>query len=102
MVLDEPTAALDPLAEQEVYTKFDNISTGKTTVYISHRLSSCKFCDEILVLHNGELVQQGNHNTLVNQRDESIMNYGTPKQATIRRETEMQATIGLRLAAGIA
>lgn len=69
VVLDEPTAALDPLAEQEVYTKFDSISTGKTTVYISHRLSSCKFCDEILVLHNGELVQQGDHNTLVNQRD---------------------------------
>lgn len=69
VVLDEPTAALDPLAEQEVYTKFDSISTGKTTVYISHRLSSCKFCDEILVLHNGQLVQQGNHNTLVNQRD---------------------------------
>ena len=69
VVLDEPTAALDPLAEQDVYAKFDGISAGKTTVYISHRLSSCKFCDEILVLHNGELVQQGNHNTLVSQPD---------------------------------
>ena len=67
VVLDEPTAALDPLAEQEIYQKFDGISQGKTTVYISHRLSSCKFCDEILVIDHGRLVQQGSHQSLLEQ-----------------------------------
>jgi ATP-binding cassette subfamily B protein len=69
VVLDEPTAALDPLAEQEIYLKFDAISAGKTTVYISHRLSSCKFCDEILVMDKGQLVQRGSHQTLAAQPD---------------------------------
>ena len=50
MILDEPTAALDPLAEAEVYRKFQEITKDKTAVYISHRLSSCRFCDEILVM----------------------------------------------------
>ncbi len=65
IILDEPTAALDPIAEAEIYEKFDSIVTDKTAIYISHRLSSCKFCDEILVFHEGEVVQQGSHNSLV-------------------------------------
>ncbi|MDD7488350.1 MAG: ABC transporter ATP-binding protein, partial [Clostridiales bacterium] len=51
IILDEPTAALDPIAEAEIYGKFDEIAGDKTTIYISHRLSSCKFCDEIAVFH---------------------------------------------------
>lgn len=65
MILDEPTAALDPIAEAEIYEKFDKIATDKTTIYISHRLSSCKFCDEIAVFHEGSLLQQGTHEELV-------------------------------------
>ncbi|MCL2665040.1 MAG: ABC transporter ATP-binding protein/permease [Defluviitaleaceae bacterium] len=65
VVLDEPTAALDPPAEYEIYTKFDSIINGKTTVYISHRLSSCRFCDDIAVFKDGELIQCGNHETLL-------------------------------------
>ncbi len=65
VVLDEPTAALDPLAEMEVYQNFDKIVGDKTTVYISHRLSSCKFCDEIAVFDHGEIIQKGSHTDLV-------------------------------------
>jgi len=62
---DEPTATLDPIAEFEIYSKFNEIVGSKTAVYISHRLSSCRFCDDIAVFHEGELIQRGNHNTLI-------------------------------------
>jgi len=65
IVLDEPTAALDPIAEYEIYTKFNEIVGDKTAVYISHRLSSCRFCDDIAVFHEGELVQRGSHEQLL-------------------------------------
>lgn len=65
IILDEPTAALDPIAEAEIYSKFNEISGDKTAVYISHRLSSCRFCDEILVFDKGCIVQQGSHEDLV-------------------------------------
>lgn len=64
MILDEPTAALDPIAEFEIYQSFDNIVKGKTAVYISHRLSSCRFCDRIAVFDMGRIVQTGSHDTL--------------------------------------
>ena len=51
IILDEPTAALDPVAEAEIYARFDEIAGDKTSIFISHRLSSCKFCDEIVVFH---------------------------------------------------
>lgn len=69
VVLDEPTASLDPISEQEVYNKFNEMVKDKTAIYISHRLSSCRFCDKIAVLHEGKLVQVGNHDELV--RDEN-------------------------------
>lgn len=65
IVLDEPTAALDPIAEAEIYSNFNAIIQDKTAIYISHRLSSCKFCDDILVFDNGTIVQQGSHDVLV-------------------------------------
>ena len=65
IILDEPTAALDPMAEAEIYSKFNDIVTDKTAIYISHRLSSCKFCDEIVVFHEGSVIQQGTHAELV-------------------------------------
>jgi len=69
MILDEPTAALDPIAEAEVYARFNDIASDKTSVFISHRLSSCKFCDEIAVFHKGHLVQLGSHDKLVAEKD---------------------------------
>ncbi|MBQ8359077.1 MAG: ABC transporter ATP-binding protein [Oscillospiraceae bacterium] len=65
IILDEPTAALDPIAEAEIYSKFNDISGDKTAIYISHRLSSCKFCDEIAVFHDGSVIQQGTHDGLL-------------------------------------
>ena len=65
IILDEPTAALDPLAEAEVYSSFNEIVEERTAVYISHRLSSCRFCDNIVVFHEGEIVQYGNHENLI-------------------------------------
>ena len=65
IILDEPTAALDPIAEAEIYAKFSEISGDRTAIYISHRLSSCKFCDEIAVFHEGAVIQQGTHEALV-------------------------------------
>lgn len=64
-ILDEPTAALDPIAEAEVYSRFNDIVGEKTAVFISHRLSSCRFCDKIVVFHEGALVQFGSHDSLV-------------------------------------
>ena len=61
ILLDEPTAALDPVAEYEVYSAFDEMVQGKTAIYISHRLSSCRFCDDIVVFDQGEAVQRGSH-----------------------------------------
>ncbi|NLZ46254.1 MAG: ABC transporter ATP-binding protein, partial [Clostridiales bacterium] len=65
VILDEPTAALDPISEHDIYTKFNTIVGTRTAIYISHRLSSCRFCDEITVLDDGKVVQKGNHNQLV-------------------------------------
>ncbi len=65
IILDEPTAALDPVAEAQVYAGFDEIVGDKTAIYISHRLSSCKFCDEILVFDRGRIIQQGSHALLL-------------------------------------
>lgn len=65
IILDEPTAALDPVAEAEIYAKFNEIAGDKTAIYISHRLSSCKFCDEIAVFDHGEVIQQGTHERLL-------------------------------------
>ena len=65
IILDETTAALDPIAEAEIYSKFNEIVGDKTAIYISHRLSSCKFCDEIAVFHEGQVIQQGSHEALV-------------------------------------
>ncbi len=69
MILDEPTAALDPIAEAEIYARFNDIASDKTSVFISHRLSSCKFCDEIAVFHRGHLVQSGSHEQLLSDEN---------------------------------
>ena len=65
IVLDEPTAALDPVAEYEIYTRFNDIVGDHTAIYISHRLSSCRFCDRIAVFDGGGIVQDGGHEQLL-------------------------------------
>lgn len=68
IILDEPTAALDPISEYEIYSHFDEITGSKTAVFISHRLSSCRFCSEIAVFDEGALVQLGSHETLLQDK----------------------------------
>lgn len=67
IILDEPTAALDPMTEFNIYQNFHKLVENKTAFYISHRLSSSKFCDEILVFHEGEIIQRGTHEELVEE-----------------------------------
>lgn len=65
VILDEPTAALDPVAENEIYNRFNSFVENKTAIYISHRLSSCVFCSRIAVFDNAELVEKGTHTQLL-------------------------------------
>ncbi len=65
VILDEPTSALDPISEYEIYKKFDEMVQDKTSIYISHRMSSCRFCDNILVFDDGQIVEHGTHDELV-------------------------------------
>lgn len=69
MILDEPTAALDPIAENDIYQKFNSVVGDKTVIYISHRLASCTFCDRVFVFHNGRIVQVGSHDNLLKEKD---------------------------------
>ncbi|MCM1334090.1 MAG: ABC transporter ATP-binding protein/permease [Bacteroides sp.] len=69
VILDEPTAALDPVAEYEIYRQFNDLVKGKTAVYISHRLSSCKFCDRIAVFSGGTIAEYGTHDELVRKEN---------------------------------
>lgn len=65
VILDEPTAALDPIAENELYQSYGELTEGRTSLYISHRLSSTRFCDRILFLENGRITETGNHEALM-------------------------------------
>jgi ATP-binding cassette subfamily B protein len=65
VILDEPTAALDPIAEAQIYENFNEMVKNKTAIYISHRMSSCKFCDRIVVLDAGGIAEIGTHDTLL-------------------------------------
>ena len=64
-MLDEPTAALDPISESRIYEEFEKLMGGKTTVFISHRLGSTKLADEILVIDDGQIVERGTHDGLM-------------------------------------
>lgn len=70
IVLDEPTSALDPIAENEMYQKYSELTDGKTSIFISHRLSSTQFCDRIIFLKDGEIAEIGTHDELLDKNGE--------------------------------
>ena len=84
IILDEPAAALDPLAEAAVYENFNTLVRDKTAIYISHRMSSCKFCDRIVVLDGGRILEEGTHETLLDKQGRYYELYST--QAAYYRE----------------
>ena len=65
LILDEPTAALDPIAEDDIYRKYNEMTAGKSAVFISHRLASTRFCDRILFLQDGVIAEEGTHEELL-------------------------------------
>ena len=65
IILDEPTSALDPIAENDMYLRYSELTKGKTSVYISHRLSSTRFCDRIVLLDNNTIAETGTHDELM-------------------------------------
>ncbi len=67
LVLDEPTAALDPIAENDIYQKYNEMTKGKTSVFISHRLASTRFCDRIIFVAEGKILEEGTHEELLKQ-----------------------------------
>ena len=65
LILDDPTAALDPIAENDIYMKYNEMTQGKTSVFISHRLASTRFCDRIIFVADGKIAEEGNHADLL-------------------------------------
>jgi ABC-type multidrug transport system fused ATPase/permease subunit len=80
VILDEPTAALDPRAEYDLYCRFDKLAQGRTAVYISHRLSSARFCDCIAVLKHGRMTEYGTHQQLMEKQGEYAQLYALQAQ----------------------
>ena len=87
LLLDEPTAALDPIAESGFYEKYHQISAGKTSVFISHRLASTSFCDRILLIENGQVSEEGTHAQLIARRGKYYRLFET--QADYYRKEEV-------------
>lgn len=75
MILDEPTAALDPIAENEIYTKYSEITKGRTSFYISHRLASTAFCDKVIFIKDGEITETGTHKELMEKKGDYYKMY---------------------------
>ena len=89
LILDEPTAALDAIAEQEIYSQFDSLRRDKTTVFVSHRLSSATTADKILVLENGQIIESGTHRELMQKGGRYCELFSTQAQRYIDSESEI-------------
>lgn len=90
LLLDEPTAALDPIAENEIYEKYGELTAGKTSVFVSHRLASTKFCDRILFIEEGRIVESGSHQELMDRNGKYADMFRV--QSRYYREREQTAT----------
>lgn len=88
MILDEPTASLDPMAEQEIFNQFDQLRNNKTTVFVSHRLSSATIADQILVIEHGQLIEKGSHRELMAQKGKYYDLFTTQSKRYVTQEGE--------------
>ena len=88
MILDEPTASLDPMAEQEIFNQFDRLRNNKTTVFVSHRLSSATIADQILVIEQGCLIEKGSHRELMAQKGRYYDLFTTQSKRYVSQEGE--------------
>jgi len=89
LVLDEPTAALDPIAENNLYLKYRELTKGKTSIYISHRFASTRFCDRIVLLGDGVIQESGTHEELMEQNGQYAYMFGV--QSKYYKEGEINA-----------
>lgn len=92
LILDEPTASLDAIAEQEIYNQFDTLRKDKTTLFVSHRLSSATVADKILVIENGELIEEGSHTELMAAGGRYCELFSTQAKRYLAEETKEQTT----------
>lgn len=90
LILDEPTSQLDPMAESEIYSEFAEISAGKTSIFITHRLGSTMITDRILVIDNGRVVQSGSHDELMSQGGLYADMFNSQKQWYIKNREAVQ------------
>lgn len=88
MILDEPTASLDPMAEQEIFNQFDRLRNNKTTVFVSHRLSSATIADQILVIENGCLIEKGSHRELMARKGKYFALFTTQSKRYVTEDGE--------------
>ncbi len=89
LILDEPTASLDPLAEQEIYDQFDKLRKDKTTLFVSHRLSSATVADKIIVLKDGEISEIGCHDELMEKKGDYYTLFSTQARRYIAGEKDL-------------
>ena len=88
LILDEPTASLDPMAEQEIFNQFDRLKKDKTTIFVSHRLSSATTANKIIVLKEGRVIEEGDHAALMAQKGEYYTLFSTQAKRYISSENE--------------
>ena len=89
LILDEPTAALDPITENKLYLQYRSLTQGKTAIYISHRFASTRFCDRIILLEDGEIRECGTHEELMAMNGRYAYMFGV--QARYYREGDIHA-----------
>ena len=87
VILDEPTSALDPISEFEIYSRFNELVEDKTSIFISHRMSSCRFCDDIIVFDDGKIIQRGDHDTLIKDENDVYARLYNAQAKYYKRET---------------
>lgn len=93
MILDEPTSALDPISENKLYESYNEITKDKSTIFISHRLASTRFCDRILLIENGGITEEGTHDHLLLQKGRYYEIFET--QGKYYRETLCNSEVAL-------